>query len=180
MSRPWAIPKKYSEGEWAAELARRAAEEQGEQGQAGHVSEAETERPGSEGSVTSSHSPERAGRPEEVVVVHQAGAGNLVVASSSSSSGRQSPAALPGPGPGMLHGFPYHARAWASMGPDVMERLKRVAVGLRLQWEGCQHSRTPVDACELHIAWDKMVRAVNCDGDLACLFDTGRVSSDSD
>ena len=161
--------KKYREGEWAAEEKKRAEEEQG---QAGHVSEVETERPDSEGSVASSPSPERAGSLDEVVI-QEAGAGNLTA--DSSSSGRQSPEPLPGPRPGMLHGFPYHASSWASMGPDVMERLERV--GLRIQREGWQHSMAPVDACELHIAWDKMVRAINCDGDLGCLFDTGRASS---
>ena len=176
MSYRYPYVKKYRPGEMAEQKKREAEEAQRDK--SGGISEAETERPDSDVSAASSLSPDWAGSPE-VEVIQEAGAGNLVVASDSTSSGRQSPEPLLGPGPGTLHGFPYHARAWASMGDDMMERLEQVAVGLRLQQRVWHHSRAPVDACELHIAWDKMVHAVNCDGDLACLFDTGRVSSDS-
>ena len=100
------------------------------------------------------------------------------VAASDTSSGRGSPAPLLDPVVVVQHRAHRHAHAWAAMGADLMVRLELVALELREQRAG-RPSTAPVDACELHIAWDKMVRAVGCDDHQGCLFDTSRVSSDS-
>ena len=102
---------------------------------------------------------------------------------SDTSSGRASP--VPSDHPSITpvvavlqHQAPCHARAWSSMGADLMVRLERVAIRMRGQRDGNPSTR-PVDACELHIAWDRMARQVDCDAP-GCTFETGRVSSEDD
>ena len=104
--------------------------------------------------------------------------GGYVVASDA-SSGRSSPAPLVEPVVIVQQRAHRQAHAWATMGTDLMVRLELVALEMREQREG-RPSTAPVDACELHIAWDRMVRAVSCDDHQGCLFDTSRLSSDDD
>ena len=102
---------------------------------------------------------------------------------SDTSNGRASPAALNDPSTDPVavvqHRAPHQAHAWSSMGTDLMVRLEQVALQMREQRDG-RPSTAPVDACELHIALDRMVRAVDCDNQQGCLFDTSRVSSDDE
>ena len=102
-------------------------------------------------------------------------------ADSDASSGRASP--VPSDQPStpptvavVQHQAPCQARAWSSMGADLMVRLERVAIRMRGQRDRSPSTR-PVDACELHIAWDRMARNVDC-GEPGCLFDTTMASSD--
>ena len=103
-------------------------------------------------------------------------------AASDTSSGRASPVPpdQPSTDPVVVvqHQAPCQARAWSSMGADLMVRLEQVALRMRGQRDGSPSTR-PVDACELHIAWDRMVRNVDCD-EPGCLFDASRVSSDDE
>ena len=102
---------------------------------------------------------------------------------SDTSSGRASPAPLDKPSTDPVavvqHQAPCQAHAWSSMGTDLMVRLEQVALRMRGQRDGRPSTR-PVDACELHIAWDRMVRNVDCDSEPGCLFDPSRVSSDDE
>ena len=102
---------------------------------------------------------------------------------SDASSGRASP--VPSEHPStppvvamLQHQAPFQARAWSSMGADLMVRLEQVAIRMRGQRDGNPSTR-PVDVCELHIAWDRMARNVDC-REPGCLFDTGGVSSEDD
>ena len=103
----------------------------------------------------------------------------VYVVASDASSGRTSPAPLNDPVAVLQHRAPHQAHAWSSMGTDLMVRLEQVALQMRGRRDG-RPSTAPVDACELHMAWDRMVRAVDCDNQQGCLFDTSRVSSDDE
>ena len=135
-----------------------------EQGQDGGISDAETEAGAS-------------AEPVGAVVVQ--GGGEYVPASDSSDGG-ESPAPLPDPVAVVPHRAHRHASAWATMGAELMDQLELVALKLRERRAGRHLSTAPVDACEMHITWDKMVRAVNCDDNTGCLFDTSRASTDSE
>ena len=113
----------------------------------------------------------------------------------STSSGNSSPAGSPGGNPkiprweapateprgsriDMSYLYPFQAEHWGQLGSDLAIRLERVALRLRVKRQGWQGEEGAVmDTHELKSAWDKMVRAVQADDDLGCLFDTGRASS---
>ena len=74
--------------------------------------------------------------------------------------------------------YPFQAEHWGQLGTDLAIRLERVALRLRVRREGWRGKEGAVmDTHELKHAWDKMMRAVQADDDLGCLFDTGRASS---
>ena len=78
----------------------------------------------------------------------------------------------------MSYLYPFQAGLWGQLGPDIALRLERVALCLKVQREGWRARDGPVmDVQELRNALDKMVRSVEADDDLGCLFDTGRASS---
>ena len=83
------------------------------------------------------------------------------------------------PKPDLAYLYPFQAAQWADLGPGLAVRLERVALRLRVKREGgwTGQQGACMDAHELKSAWDKMVRAVQADDDLGCLFDVGRASS---
>ena len=78
----------------------------------------------------------------------------------------------------MSYLYPFQAEQLGHLGSDLAIRLERVALSLRVKRQGwAGQEGACMDAHELKSAWDKMVRAVQADDDLGCLFDVGRVSS---
>ena len=83
-----------------------------------------------------------------------------------------------GPKQDLSYLYPFQAEQWTDLGPGLAVRLERVALRLRVKREGWTGQQGAcMDAHELKSAWDKMVRAVQADDDLGCLFDVSRASS---